>query len=137
MDVCDDTVFFNLFRDQRILFTFECCKRIVDRGQRCFDEFVVSNLTGDEKYPIIWKTFLSNYPWVREYGKNVFWLWNQIHLLHFLFFEKENYLLLQKNIKLCYVFLVCMTTILKESIKISNICFSYQSYQHNRYVLMI
>ena len=49
VDVCDDTVFFNLFRDHMILFTFECCKRIVDRGQRCFDEFVVSNLTGDEK----------------------------------------------------------------------------------------
>ena len=53
VDVCDDTVFFNLFRDQRRFFTSECCKRIVDKRRRCFDEFVVSNLTGDEKYPII------------------------------------------------------------------------------------
>ena len=56
--VCDDTVFFNLFRDQRRLFTFECCKRIVDGGRRCFDEFVVSNLTGDEKVP----NYLKNFP---------------------------------------------------------------------------
>ena len=58
VDVCDDTVFFNLFRDQRRLFAYECCKRIVDRGPRCFDEFVVSNLTGDEKVP----NYLKNFP---------------------------------------------------------------------------
>ena len=51
LDVCDDAVFDNVFDNKTRIFTNECCRRIVDRGRRCFDEYVISYLSEDEKMP--------------------------------------------------------------------------------------
>ena len=52
LDVCDDAVFDNVFDNKTRIFTNECCRRIVDRGRRCFDQYVISYLSEDEKMPI-------------------------------------------------------------------------------------
>ena len=51
LDVCDDAVFGNVFKNETTIFTNECCRRIVNRGRRCFDEYVISYLSEDEKMP--------------------------------------------------------------------------------------
>ena len=62
MDACDDAVFLNVFKNETRIFTNECCRRLVDRGRRCFDEHVISYLSKDEAMPDHWRNPSLQFP---------------------------------------------------------------------------
>ena len=62
MDVCDDVLFLNVFKNKTRIFTNECYRRLVDRGGRCFDDQVISYLSKDEAMPDDWRNPSIQFP---------------------------------------------------------------------------